>query len=233
MKETNHKIQGWNWFLIWKAESCWVAQFVKGELHECSRKWGYVNCWRWTADDKDDDCGGNNDDDDGKDDDGGGNNDDGGGNNDDGGGNNDDGGGNNDDGGGNNDDDDDEEDDRGRVTHTVDQPTGQGRWKPRLWTELSSNLVHLVHTCIMWRLYNICAGIDTMKVNYYSNTVHIECTIKCTMYVQPAHIETNGDPTPGLLKRASTTTQSHPEHTYCTFNTTHSAETSTIHRARV
>ena len=129
MKETNHKIRGWNWFWIWKAESCWVAQFVKGELHERSRNWGYVNCWWWTADDKDDDGGGNNDD--------------GGCNNDDGGGNNDDGGGNNDDGDGNNDDD--EEDDRGRVTHTVDQPTGQGRWKPRrLWTELSSNLVHLV-----------------------------------------------------------------------------------------
>ena len=98
----------------------------------------------WTADAADDD---RDDDGDGKDDDGGGSNDDGGGNNDD----------------------DDEEDDRGRVTHTVDQPTGQGRWKPRLWTELSSNLVHLVRICIMWRLYNICTGIDTY---YYDSKLH-------------------------------------------------------------
>ena len=68
-----------------------------------------------------------------------------------------------------------------------------------------------------------------MTVNYISNTVHNECTIECTLYIQRAHIETNGDPTPGLLKRASTTTQRHPQHTHCTFNTTHSAETSTIH----
>ena len=71
-----------------------------------------------------------------------------------------------------------------------------------------------------------------MTVNYISNTVHIVCTIECTMYVQRAHIETNGDPTPGLLKRASTTTQRHPQHTHCTFNTTQSAETPTIQRAR-
>ena len=68
-----------------------------------------------------------------------------------------------------------------------------------------------------------------MTVDYISDTVHIVCTIECTMYVQRAQIETNGDPTPGLLKRASTTTQRHPQHTHCTFNTTHSAETSTIH----
>ena len=71
-----------------------------------------------------------------------------------------------------------------------------------------------------------------MTVDYISDTVHIVCTIECTMYVQRAQIETNGDPTPGLLKRASTTTQRHPEHTHCTFNTTQSAETPTIQRAR-
>ena len=76
-----------------------------------------------------------------------------------------------------------------------------------------------------------------MTVNYISNTVHIVCTNECTMYVQRAHIETNSDPTPGLLKRASTTTQDihsthialltphtvrrHPQYTERASNTTH------------